>query len=448
MTLVSKNLIFEYIYIIAHLFISFVLWFIGANDYVGYLSVPELYDEVFPAAYKSGARVHSNSWKDGVDAYNSYSYDVDAFTYKNDDFVVLFAAGNQGGQGLSSVATPSNAKNCIAVGASELRDPSTDSPLSNGLGNVAWFSSLGPTNDGRIKPDVIAPGSFVMSAYAGLPSYLQSAVSGNSNSKSGSSSGSYQQSCAAISSIGTSMSCPVAAGAALLIRQYFMDSSFWAKACNTLYSTCKSGAFTPSGYLVKAVLLHSGQQMSTYSTSDFNHKSTIPSTTLGSVPDMFQGYGSIILKNVLPLSSGLGLNPALHLVLWDALVLPENSAYMWTVTLTGSALLPLKVTVVWYDPPSEIGSVSSLLLHDLDLKVESPNGGVSWGNRLNGGDESNPNEQVYIATPSCYNSNCVYKVFVSTCVLPESDSQKFAIVITTSGQHFAFVSILFKIFLT
>lgn len=61
--------------------------------------------------------------------------------------------------------------------------------------------------------------------------------------------------------IGTSMSAPAAAGSALLVREYFSDTTkrFWTAVCNSAYRLCLP--FTPSGVLVKAILLHSGSQM-------------------------------------------------------------------------------------------------------------------------------------------------------------------------------------------
>jgi len=61
------------------------------------------------------------------------------------------------------------------------------------------------------------------------------------------------------------MASPGAAGVALLIRQYFMDTTnaFWSLLCNKAYRNCNP--FEPSGVLVKAVLLHSGTQMASFS---------------------------------------------------------------------------------------------------------------------------------------------------------------------------------------
>lgn len=54
------------------------------------------------------------------------------------------------------------------------------------------------------------------------------------------------------------MATPSAAGASLLVRDYFSSPSraFWTGACNPNYPFCR--AFLPSGVLVKAVLINSG----------------------------------------------------------------------------------------------------------------------------------------------------------------------------------------------
>lgn len=75
--------------------------------------------------------------------------------------LVCTAAGNNG-PGLSSLVTPADAESILAVGAVDLTRA------------TASFSSRGPTSDGRVKPDVVAPGVALMAAnhsYADGPLY-------------------------------------------------------------------------------------------------------------------------------------------------------------------------------------------------------------------------------------------------------------------------------------
>ena len=137
-----------------------------------------------------GARVHSNSWGStlGDSRYDSQSFEVDDFVWNNRDCVICFSAGNEGtdadANGVvdpSSLTPPGTAKNCITVGASENDRPNfpltygsgwpndfpanplaSDKTADNPLGMVA-FSSRGPTKDQRYKPDVVAPGTYVLS---------------------------------------------------------------------------------------------------------------------------------------------------------------------------------------------------------------------------------------------------------------------------------------------
>ena len=99
-----------------------------------YLKIPEL-NKIFDSAYKAGARVHTNSWGNLGGIYGQLSMDVDRYLHQHQDFFVLFAGGNEGYSGLRSVIAPGNAKNCLTVGATQLRtvvqDEELDDPVSN-----------------------------------------------------------------------------------------------------------------------------------------------------------------------------------------------------------------------------------------------------------------------------------------------------------------------------
>jgi hypothetical protein len=73
--------------------------------------------------------------------------------------LALFAASNDGAEGYYSIGSPAVSKNALTVGA-------TRSSSASEINSVAFFSSIGPTYDNRIKPDVVAPGFYTISAKA------------------------------------------------------------------------------------------------------------------------------------------------------------------------------------------------------------------------------------------------------------------------------------------
>ena len=84
--------------------------------------------------------------------------------------VVVVSAGNFGARTtsgdsantaavLGSITEPAHAEECVAVGSTHREAP-------HAFG-VTWTSGKGPTLDGRMKPDVVAPGEWIASAAAG-----------------------------------------------------------------------------------------------------------------------------------------------------------------------------------------------------------------------------------------------------------------------------------------
>lgn len=84
--------------------------------------------------------------------------------------VVVVSAGNFGARTaagdaantsaiMGSITEPAHAEECIAVGSTH-----RDAPHAFG---VTWTSGKGPTLDGRMKPDVVAPGEWIASAATG-----------------------------------------------------------------------------------------------------------------------------------------------------------------------------------------------------------------------------------------------------------------------------------------
>ncbi|MEL7248022.1 MAG: S8 family serine peptidase [Bacteroidota bacterium] len=150
--------------------------------------IPDDLKLLFRQAFAEGAYIHSNSWASNVlelDASNYIDLDlhVDEFVWNNPEMLILFAAGNTGRDTNQdnvvengSVRSPSTAKNCLSVGASENHRPNISNTYPEHYGDaidadqvadspeqVAAFSGRGPVFNGRTKPDVVAPGTMVAS---------------------------------------------------------------------------------------------------------------------------------------------------------------------------------------------------------------------------------------------------------------------------------------------
>ena len=230
-------------------------------------------ESVLNCGYMAGARVSSNSYGGMSNEYDDDTLGVDSFSNTNDDYLAIFAAGNEGNEGYYSLSGASIAKNSVGVGASESFD-------YGDIGNMAYFSSIGPTFDNRIKPDVVAPGHATFSSR---------------------SSGSATQTCEVAGMSGTSMATPATAGIAAQIRQYFEDPIFWAAMCGSGGAStfvqnsdlCAGGAFSPRGATVKALLVHSGEPMTRY--NGIEGYTREPNALLSAgIPDMYQGKVSSV----------------------------------------------------------------------------------------------------------------------------------------------------------
>ena len=131
----------------------------------------DLTDDLFdPPYYKLGSRIFSNSWGgewDRINGQRAYSKadaeEIDEFVWKTKDAVVLFSAGNDNlvAKGNPAIRGAAAAKNCITVGATGSRRP-VDRNYAD-VENMSPISSRGRTKEGRIKPDVVAPGVGILS---------------------------------------------------------------------------------------------------------------------------------------------------------------------------------------------------------------------------------------------------------------------------------------------
>lgn len=289
--------------------------------------------------YQNGARLSTNSWGyTNTYTYNSGSVavdtavrDADAGTAGNQELCILFSAGNSG-PGASTVGAPGTGKNAITVGASQNDRCGSYVPTNcagPSINSMACFSSRGPAQ-GRIKPDIVATGTDILST--------QSSDAAATHPWDQAWTGARYE----IDS-GTSMSCPLTAGAAATFFSFF-SSTFGS---------------LPSPALAKAALINGAVDMG-----------------LG-YPSYDQGWGRLNL-----LRSVQGPPGGSIAFIDQAQVTPLATGGTWSKSFQiGVSTVPLKVTLVWTDPPSAAGC-SSCLTNDLNLVVTAPGGTVYRGNRF------------------------------------------------------------------
>jgi hypothetical protein len=102
--------------------------------------------QLYGIGYLGGARIHTNSWGSPFTSLGYYSTaETDNYLRNNPGMAVFFAAGNFGadGMGQSTTTMESSAKNVIAVASGQTTLGSAN------ISYVAWYSSKGPTYDGR-----------------------------------------------------------------------------------------------------------------------------------------------------------------------------------------------------------------------------------------------------------------------------------------------------------
>lgn len=299
--------------------------------------------EYLNAAHADGAFIHSNSWSDkSTTAYTVDSQDLDTFTWNNQDDLVVVSSGNNVDtnndlnlDSPSPVRPPWTSKNGLSVAASG-QTPNQANVSTGGQG---------PTGDNRRKPDIYAPGAGIVSTQAGTA-------------------------CGTQTCSGSSMATPAVAGAAVLVRQYYTEGWYPSGTRQPHH------AFVPSGALLKATLLNSTRDMN--GTDAFGNIAP-----LNGYPTNLEGWGRLVLDDTLFFPG----DPR-NLFVWDirhedGLLTGESDTYSVNVA---SNLQPLKITLVWMEPPPTEANFAKPVVNNLDLTVTSPDGTQTFlGNWFAGG---------------------------------------------------------------
>ena len=262
-----------------------------------------------------------------------------------DPITIFWSAGNERGgsrcdvEGFGdyySTAPPAGAKNHIAIGA-----------LNSNNDSMTSFSSWGPTDDGRLKPDMCGPG---------CQTGGDNGVTSASNSNNG-----YTVFC------GTSMSGPTATGIGALILEDFRVQF--------------PGLPDPVSSTMKVILAHTA--------ADLGNPG----------PDYQFGYGSIRAKDAVDF---------MRTAQFTEQTLGQGAVQTFTIDVAANTP-ELKYTLSWNDPAGT-PNVDPALVNNLDVRAIDPDGGIhhAWtldqfnpsANAVRTGPNGKDNiEQVFVANP-------------------------------------------------
>ena len=344
--------------------------------------------------------ISSQSWIFGF--YDGVARTNDLIIYKAQTYLPVFSAGNWNGylpppsqpvlhveyingayyystavhpangtNGFNTMTTYAISKNDLVVGAVNVN---TNGYVGTNTTTIASFSSLGPTSDGRIKPDVVADGVNVYSSIS------------TSNS-------------AYTTMSGTSMSAPAVTGTLGLLTSFY----------NQLYPTnapLLSGTNAPLASTLRGLLIHTADQLG---------------TNVG--PDYTYGWGlldAVAAANLITNNSASG-----SLAFIKEVKLVSGDYIQFPIVLTNNK--PFKATIVWTDPPGTptapaLNPTNHMLVNDLDLRVMSPSGTTNFPWILN------PNLPANVATTGDNNVDNVEQISI-----PNPTSGTYQIRVTHKG---------------
>lgn len=327
----------------------------------GYVIPPNLsamYDSIYSGRdLPYNILQHSGSWgwpnSSGTYLIQDASTDAICWLYK--DFLNLFAAGNTGPTEVS-IWNPAIAKNVLTVGGT-----------GNGTSSSQMYSwsSRGPTQDNRNKPNIVAPADWIMSADGNTTNEYKFAS-------------------------GTSMATPAANGAVGLIRHYLLGGYYPTGSANPSDSIKYQ-----SGALLRAMAMVSAD----------------PNVGSDPVPAPSLGWGRIDVDSVLYFSGDVR-----KLIIVDDTI-GVGTGQAITDSFQVESQIPLRVCMAWTDTAAA-PNANPTLVNDLNLKLVAPDGTYYRGNQYSGGESiQNPPGWDNVNVEECCRINApeigVWKITIS-----------------------------------
>ncbi len=286
--------------------------------------------------------------------------------------------------GYDNISAHGIAKNVVCVGS--VTDAVSGGVRTPGVADISSFSSWGPSDDGRIKPDLVANGNSLCSSLASSDTAY----------------GYYS---------GTSMATPNATGTAALLIDWFTE-------------------LFPGHYMrastLKGLLLHTADD-------------------LGSVgPDYKFGWGLINAQAAAELIQIYYTAPATHAVVEDRLTTSRPKV---EISFVWDGINPIRATLCWCDPPGvEVTTPDyrvSVLVNNLDLRIKGPDDTIyepwvlpyvgNWSDTalawpaVTGSNKTDNVEQVLITSPP---QSGEYTVIVSHAGALDGGEQKFSLLLS------------------
>ncbi|EON98530.1 putative peptidase s8 and s53 protein [Phaeoacremonium minimum UCRPA7] len=190
--------------------------------------------DILAVPYDQGSRILSNSWGRGLTQdlkqpeYGGSSKLIDDFIRETPEVLICFSAGNDNlkGHGRPAIGLDAGSKNVLTIGATGNRN-SPDQMFNQ--------SSLGPTKEGRLKPDVVAPGIDIYAPLSGgVPKFYGDTATSED-----------------VPGVkwrpwsGTSQATPLVAGCAAILREVLQER----------------GCLNPPGALLKALIINGAEKL-------------------------------------------------------------------------------------------------------------------------------------------------------------------------------------------